>query len=169
MKLNITFNRFAVVAIILLLVADLLYTSTSPAYKEYKSMIQKVEEANRDFRFRLLGEIMPALSNLIFQVESSQNQDQQVYSSPNITIVNNSIQKDLEQVEINDYTYCENGSHRCGILGGYTYYEGDDFNDDIIVKFRPWGFVGKKRIYCKQKKLSLKQEKLDKDIEYVNK
>ena len=171
MKINFTFNRLAVVAIILLLVADLLYTSTSPAYKEYKSMIKKVEEANKDFRFRLLGEIMPSLSNLVSQIEKSQNYEKSLFSSSqNITILNNNNSNlQSEQVEISDYSYCENGSYRCGIIGGYTYYEGDDYQDDIIIHFRPWGFLGKKRIYCKQKISSIKQDKIIKAEENVNK
>lgn len=143
--MKITFNKCAVLSIIFLLVADLLYKSTSSVYGEYKKTIETINQQNQDFRLQIIAQIYEPITNAMQVLTAHQASNNDTSSSMSPGTIEN--QKEIEHMTISNYRYCLVNGVICCQIDDYTYFPGDDYQDDIIIYCRPWGFVGRKRLY----------------------
>lgn len=172
MKLRITYNKFFLVLLIIILIIDIIFTVTSPAYKEYNRLIQEVDKAYLNNCEKIKKEII-ILVEPVYNAHTNFNNSleklQQFYLGTETfnssTIINDSKKiTDIiitNRVSVTDFKFGSYNSVPHFTLGTDLYYVGDNYLGETISYIDRWGFATDKTLYYKtesEKKETIKKK-----------
>lgn len=161
-KINFTFNRTLGVCLILVLLVDIIYTVSSPAYKEYQKLLTKVDNLYSDNVERMREEIstyaqqvQQAHTNFTSRLEAFQS----YYSNGDTVTEKTEHQRPINhtssitesavtnRVNISDYSYGVANGTPHGLIHGHVYYVGDNYIGEQIKYLDRWGFTTTRTMY----------------------
>lgn len=160
MKLRITYNKFLLVLLIIILIIDIIFTVTSPAYQEYNRLIKEVDNAYINNCEKIKKEII-TLVEPVYNAHTNFNHSleklKQFYSGTetfNTSCTINDSKKITDsiitnRVSVTDYKYGSYNSVPHFTIGSDLYYVGDNYLGETISYIDRWGFATDKTLYYK--------------------
>lgn len=159
-KINFTFNRILGLCLLLVLVVDIIYTVSSPAYKEYNKLLQRVDalyieqvDRMKEDLSKYAISVETAHTNFTSRLDAFQNYysnySESNYSRKEAINHSSSITESAttNRVDISDYNYgVANGIPHC-LISGHVYYVGDNYIGERINYLDRWGFTTEKTMY----------------------
>lgn len=137
-------NQILVIIVIILLAINTVSHISSPVYKFYKENISRIDKSNEQFRNEIRLELIPAITNLAFNLD--QTQLSTLSSSSNS--VSNSFSTPFQlPVRSIDFTYFISDNKPFVSIDGFTFQTGDNFDSSPIVNISYYSFSTLNAIY----------------------
>lgn len=137
-------NQILVLLVIILLAINTVSHITSPVYKFYKENISRIDQSNEQFRNEIRLELIPAITNLAFNLDRTQL----LTSSSASNSVSCSSFTPVQLPVINlDFSYFTSDNKPLISIGGFTFQIGDNFDSSPIVNISYYSFATLQAIY----------------------
>lgn len=139
-----TRNQILVIIVIILLAINTISHISSPVYKFYKENIARIDKSNDQFRNEIRLELIPAITNLAFNLDQSQ-----LFSSlsvSNSASFSSSTPVQLPVINL-DFSYFISDNKPFISIGGFTFQIGDNFDSSPIVNISYYSFATLNAIY----------------------
>lgn len=142
-----TRNQILALLVIILLAINTVSHISSPVYKFYKENISRIDKSNEQFRNEIRLELIPAITNLAFNLDNIPHVNISSSSSSSNSIVNSSLAPIQLPVRSLDFTYFVSDNIPFVSTGGFTFRVGDNFDSSPIVNISYYSFSTLQAIY----------------------
>lgn len=136
-------NQILVIIVIILLAINTISHISSPVYKFYKENISRIDKSNEQFRNEIKLELIPAITNLAFNLDQTQ-----LFTSSSVS---NSSSSSFTPVQLPvrnlEFSYFISDNKPQISIGGFTFQIGDNFDSSPIVNISYYSFSTLNAIY----------------------
>ena len=136
-------NQILVIIVIILLAINTISHISSPVYKYYKENIARIDKSNEQFRNEIKLELIPAITNLAFNLDQPQ-----LFPSSSVSNSSSASSSPIQLPVINlDFRYFISDNKPQISIGGFTFQVGDNFDSSPIVNISYYSFATLNAIY----------------------
>lgn len=136
-------NQILAIIVIFLLAINTISHISSPVYKFYKENIARIDKTNDQFRNEIRLELIPAITNLAFNLDQSHL----LTSSASNSVVGSSVTVSQLPVRNLDFSYFISDNKPQISVSGFTFQIGDNFDSSPIVNISYYSFSTLNAIY----------------------
>ena len=137
-------NQILVIIVIILLAINTISHITSPVYKFYKENISRIDKSNQQFRNEIKLELIPAITNLAFNLDQNQLFTSSSVSNSVSCSSPTPVQLPVRNLE---FSYFISDNKPFISIGGFTFQIGDNFDSSPIVNISYYSFTTLNAIY----------------------